>query len=109
IKTVQQRGAAVIKARGSSSAASAANAIIDSVRSIHEPTPAGETFSAAVCSDGSYGVDQGLISSFPLTSDATTWSIVPGQQHNEFAAEKIAASVAELRSERDMVRDLLPG
>jgi malate dehydrogenase len=108
IKTVQQRGAAVIKARGSSSAASAANAIIDSVRSIHEPTLAGESFSAAVCSDGSYGVDQGLISSFPLTSDATTWSIVPGQQHNEFAAEKIAASVAELRSERDMVRDLLP-
>ena len=109
IKTVQQRGAAVIKARGSSSAASAANAIIDSVRSIHQPTSAGESFSAAVCSDGSYGVDQGLISSFPLTSDGTSWSIVPGQQHNEFATEKIAASVAELRSERDMVRDLLPG
>ena len=109
IQTVQQRGAAVIKARGSSSAASAANAIIGSVRSINEPTPGGASFSAAVCSDGSYGVDEGLISSFPLTSDGTTWSIVEGQQHNEFAAEKIAASVAELRTERDIVADLLPG
>ncbi|MEE3364704.1 MAG: malate dehydrogenase, partial [Planctomycetota bacterium] len=109
IKTVQQRGAAVIRARGASSAASAANAIIDSVKSINNPTAAGDSFSAAVCSDGSYGVDQGLISSFPLTSDGTSLSIVTGLEHNEFGAEKLAATVAELRSERDMVRDLLPG
>ena len=107
IKSVQQRGAAVIKARGASSAASAANAIIDSVRSINAPTADGDSFSAAVCSDGSYGVDQGLISSFPLTSDGTTWSVAPGLEHNEFGAEKLAATVAELSSERDMVRDLL--
>ena len=107
IKSVQQRGAAVIKARGASSAASAANAVIDNVRSIHCPTSAGDSFSAAVCSDGSYGVDQGLISSFPLTSDGTTWSVVTGLEHNEFGAEKLAATVDELRSERDMVRDLL--
>ncbi|HAA48616.1 MAG TPA: malate dehydrogenase, partial [Planctomycetaceae bacterium] len=109
IKTVQQRGAAVIRSRGASSAASAANAIIDSVKSINTPTAAGDSFSAAVCSDGSYGVDQGLISSFPLTSDGNSWSVVTGQEHNEFGAEKLAATIAELRSERDMVRDLLPG
>lgn len=109
ITTVQQRGATVIKARGASSAASAANAIIDSVRAINEPTVDGHSFSAAVCSDGSYGVDEGLISSFPLTSDGTTWSIVAGREHNEFATEKIAATLAELSSERDTVKDLLPG
>ena len=109
IKTVQQRGAAVIRSRGAASAASAANAIIDSVKSINTPTAAGDSFSAAVCSDGSYGVDQGLISSFPLTSDGNSWSVVTGQEHNEFGAEKLAATIAELRSERDMVRDLLPG
>jgi malate dehydrogenase len=107
IKTVQQRGGAVIKSRGASSAASAANAIIDSVKSIVTPTAAGSSFSAAVCSDGSYGVEQGLISSFPLASDGTSWSVVGGLQHNEFGAEKLAATVAELKSERDMVRDLL--
>ena len=107
IETVQQRGAAVIKARGASSAASAANAAIDSIRSIVNPTAQGETFSAAVCSDGSYGVDEGLISSFPLTSDGVSWQIVQGVEHSDFAAEKLAATVAELRSERDTVKDLL--
>jgi len=107
IATVQQRGAAVIKARGASSAASAANAALDSLKSIATPTPAGNTFSAAVCSDGSYGVDAGLISSFPLTSDGKTWKIVPGLEHNEFARGKIDASVAELRDERKTVEDLL--
>ncbi len=109
IKTVQQRGAAVIKARGASSAASAANAAIGSVKSIITPTPAGESFSAAICSDGSYGVDEGLISSFPLTSDGKSWSIVAGREHNDFAQEKLDATIAELRSERDTVKDLLPG
>ncbi len=107
IATVQQRGAAVIKARGASSAASAANAVIDSLRSISHPTAAGTTFSAAICSDGSYGVDEGLISSFPLTSDGTTWKIVPGIEHNAFAREKLNATVAELRDERKTVEDLL--
>ena len=107
IETVQKRGAAVIKARGASSAASAANAALDNLVSIANPTPAGETFSAAVYSDGSYGADEGLISSFPLTSDGVSWSIVQGLEHNDFAREKIEASIAELRTERDTVKDLL--
>lgn len=107
ISTVQKRGAAIIAARGASSAASAANAIIDNVKAITNPTADGASFSAAVCSDGSYGVDEGLISSFPLTSDGSNWSIVEGLSHNEFAQAKIDATVAELREERDTVRDLL--
>ena len=107
IATVQKRGAAIISARGASSAASAANAIIDSLKAIAGPTAPGESFSAAVCSDGSYGVDEGLISSFPLTSDGVSWSIVGEREHNDFAREKLAATVAELRSERDTVSDLL--
>lgn len=109
IETVQKRGAAVIQARGASSAASAANAAIDSIKSIISQTPAGESFSAAICSDGSYGVDEGLISSFPLSSDGSTWKIAQGIEHNAFAQEKIDATVAELLSERDTVKDLLPG
>jgi len=109
LATVQQRGAAVIKARGASSAASAANAIIDSLRSIHFPTPPGQWFSSAVASDGSYGVDAGLISSFPLSTDGQTHSIVKGLEHNEFARNKIAQSVAELRDESQTVADLLRG
>ena len=108
ISTVQKRGAAVIKARGASSAASAANAALDNVRDIFFPTPEGQTFSSAVCSDGSYGIDEGLIAGFPLTSDGSNWSIAQGFEHNEFAQEKIAATVAELKGERDTVRDLLP-
>ncbi|MEX0716395.1 MAG: malate dehydrogenase [Planctomycetaceae bacterium] len=108
IETVQQRGAAVIKARGASSAASAANAALESLWHIAHPTPQSETFSAAVCSDGSYGVDEGLISSFPLTSDGVSWSIVQGLEHGDFSRKKIEATVAELRQERDTVRDLLP-
>lgn len=107
ISTVQKRGAAIIEARGASSAASAANAILDTVKAASNPTAPGATFSAAVCSDGSYGVDEGLISSFPLTSDGKNWSIVQGQSHSEFAQAKIDATVAELREERDTVKDLL--
>lgn len=109
VATVQQRGAAVIKARGASSAASAANAIIDNLKSIHHPTPAGKSFSAAVCSDGSYGVDAGLISSFPLTTDGKSWKVVQGLTHNSWALEKIAATVKELREEKQTIADLLPG
>jgi malate dehydrogenase len=108
ISKVQKRGAEVIAARGASSAASAANAALDNVRDILTPTPAGQTFSAAVCSDGSYGVEEGLISSFPVTSDGSTWTIAQGFEHNEFARQKIDATVAELKTERDTVKDLLP-
>jgi malate dehydrogenase len=108
IETVQKRGAAVIAARGASSAASAANAALGTLKSIVAPTPAGESFSAAVCSDGSYGTDDGLISSFPLTSDGSKCSIVQGIEHDDFARAKIDATIAELRSERDTVKDLLP-
>ena len=107
ISTVQKRGAAIIKARGASSAASAANGIIDSVKCIANPTAAGESFSAAVCSDGSYGMDEGLICGFPLTSDGENWSIVQGLEHNDFAKSKIQATLEELRMERDTVKDLL--
>jgi malate dehydrogenase len=108
IETVQKRGAAVIKARGASSAASAANAALGSIRCMITPTPKGSSFSAAVCSDGSYGIDEGLISSFPLTTDGQGWTIVQGLEHNAFAQEKLDATVAELRQERDTVKDLLP-
>ena len=107
ISTVQKRGAAIIEARGASSAASAANAILDTVKAVANPTAPGATFSAAVCSDGSYGVDEGLISSFPLTSDGNGWSVVQDQNHNEFAQAKIDATVAELKEERETVKDLL--
>lgn len=108
IEIVQKRGATVIKARGASSAASAANAALDNVRDIFSPTTEGQTFSAAVCSDGSYGIDEGLIAGFPLTSDGSNWSIAQGFEHNDFARAKIEATVAELRTERDTVKDLLP-
>ncbi|HVW02142.1 MAG TPA: malate dehydrogenase [Planctomycetaceae bacterium] len=109
INIVQQRGAAVIKARGASSAASAANAALDTVKAVVRPTASGSCFSAAVCSDGSYGVDEGLISSFPLTTDGKNWKIIQGIEHNAFAKSKIDATVAELRSERETVSDLLKG
>ena len=109
ITAVQNRGATVIKARGASSAASAANAALDGICDILNPTPEGQSFSAAVCSNGAYGVDEGLIASVPLTSDGSTWSVVEGLEHNEFAQAKIDATIAELRGERDTVKDLLPG
>jgi malate dehydrogenase len=108
IKTVQQRGAAIINARGASSAASAANAIVDTVVSLTTPTPAGEFHSVCVCSDGSYGVDEGLISSFPIRSDGMKWEIVQDVPLNDFSRAKIEASVAELKEERDAVAGLLP-
>lgn len=108
IPIVQKRGAAVIEARGSSSAASAANGIVDHVRSLTNPTPAGDWFSAAVCSDGSYGVDAGLISSFPCRSKGDgTWEIVQGLDIDAFSRAKIDASLEELRQERSVVADLL--
>jgi malate dehydrogenase len=107
LTTVQKRGAAVIEARGASSAASAANAALDTITAVLNPTEDGDCFSAAVCSDGSYGVDEGLIFGYPLTTDGTTWSIKQGIEHDEFAQGKIAATLDELRTERDTVKDLL--
>lgn len=107
ISTVQQRGAAIIKARGASSAASAANAVVDTVSSIVTPTPAGDWNSVALCSDGSYGVSKGLIASFPTVSDGKTVSVVQDVPVNEFSRGKIDATVAELDEERTLVQDLL--
>lgn len=108
IPQVQQRGAAVIAARGASSAFSAAQALVDHVRSLVTPTPKGDCFSAAVVSDGSYGVPKGLVSSFPLHSKGDgAFQIVPNVPLDEFAKEKIAATIAELEKERDLVKDLL--
>jgi malate dehydrogenase len=105
---VQQRGAAIIKARGSSSAASAANAAIDTVRSLVTPTPAGDWFSVAICSDGSYGIPKGIIASMPIRSDGKKWSVVPGVPVNEFSRGKIDASVKELQEEISLVSELVP-
>src|SRR5712692_1778627 len=107
ISTVQQRGAAVIQARGLSSAASAANAVVDSVRSILEPTPAGDWHSVCVCSDGSYGIEKGLICSFPIRSNGQRLEIVKGLPPNDFSRVKIEATVNELKEERSLVSELL--
>ena len=109
IPTVQQRGAAIIKARGASSAASAANAAIDTVRSLTTPTAEGDWNSVCVASDGSYGTKEGLITSFPVRSDGEKWEIVQDVPINEFARGKIDASINELDEERNLVSDLLPG
>ena len=109
ISTVQQRGAAIIKARGASSAGSAANAIIDTVRSIIEPTVAGDWHSVCLCSDGSYGIGQGLICSFPIHSNGRKLQVVQGLPLDQFSRAKIDASVNELEEERALVAELLPG
>lgn len=108
ISTVQQRGAAIIKARGASSAASAANAVVDTVRSVVNPTPAGDWTSICVCSDGSYGLEKGLITSFPIRSDGKKLEVVQGVPLNDFAKGKIAATINELKEEREMVKELIP-
>ncbi len=109
ISTVQQRGAAIIKARGQSSAASAANAVVDTVRSLVTPTPAGDWTSVAVCSPGdAYGIEAGLMCSFPIrTEDGKSWQIVPGLPVNEFSQTRIDATVAELKEEKTLVAELL--
>src|SRR4051812_12382659 len=93
IPTVQQRGAAIIKARGLSSAASAANAVVDTVRSIAQDTPASDWHSIAVCSDGSYGAEEGLICGYPIRAKGGNWEIVQGLPINEFSRERIDKSV----------------
>src|SRR5437762_9077789 len=107
IATVQQRGAAVIKARGLSSAGSAANAVIDTVFSLANDTPGNDWHSVAVCSDGSYDVEKGLISSFPVRVRGGKWEIVQGVRINDFSRAKIDASIAELKEEKSLVAELL--
>jgi len=107
IATVQQRGAAVIKARGLSSAGSAANAVIDTVFSLTNDTPGNDWHSVAVCSDGSYDVEKGLISSFPVRVRGGKWEIVQELPINDFSRTKIDASVAELKEEKSLVAELL--
>jgi malate dehydrogenase len=107
IPTVQQRGAGVIKARGSSSAASAANGVVDTVRSLTTPTPSGDWHSVAVSSEGSYGVEKGLISSFPIHTADNSREVVQNVPINDFSRQKIDASVNELKEERAMVSELL--
>jgi malate dehydrogenase len=106
IPTVQQRGAAIIEARGLSSAASAANAAIDHMRDWALGTPEGDWVSMAIPSDGSYGVPEGLISSFPVTCANGEYTIVQGLELDEFSRARIDASVAELSEERDAVAEL---
>jgi malate dehydrogenase len=109
IPAVQQRGAAVIAARGASSAFSAAQALVDHVNALVATTPSDDWFSAAVVSDGSYGVGEGIVSSFPLRSKGDSgYEIVKNVPLNQFANGKLAATIAELEKERDLVKDLLP-
>lgn len=107
IPTVQQRGAAIIKARGLSSAASAANAAIDTVANIIRPTASDDVFSVGVCSQGEYGIEPGLIYSYPIKSDGQKLTIVEGLEINEFSQQKIKETEAELSEEKVMVSDLL--
>jgi malate dehydrogenase len=109
ITSVQQRGAAILKARGASSAASAAVAIVDSVSSIIKPTHASDWHSLCVCSDGSYGVEPGLISSFPIHSDGHELEVVQGLPLNEFSRARIDVTVNELKEEKAMVSELVGG
>src|SRR5438552_12196828 len=109
IPAVQQRGAAIIKARGSSSAGSAANAIVDTIRSLNSDAAEGDWNSVAVCSDGSYGVEEGLICSSPVRSSSGKWEIVKDVPLNEFGRAKFDASVAEMNEEKSLVSELIGG
>jgi len=106
ISTVQKRGAAIIEARGLSSAASAANAAIDSINSVWHPTPAGDIASLAVISKGEYGAPEGLIFGFPVISDGTSWRVEEGVALDDFAKAKIKITTDELISERDEITGL---
>jgi len=107
IAAVQQRGAAIIKARGLSSAGSAANAVVDTVRFLTNDTPRDDWHSVAICSDGSYGVEKDLISSFPVRVRGGKWEIVQKLPINDFSRDKIDKSVAELKEEKSEVSQLL--
>ena len=106
ISTVQKRGAAIIKARGSSSAASAANAVVDSIYDMTHDTPEGESFSVCRTSAGEYGIEEGLIFSYPCRTGAGKVSTIEGIAHNNFGLEKIKITHEELCAERDAVKSL---
>ncbi len=106
IPVVQKRGSAIIEARGASSAASAANAAIDSVRALSSDTAGDDFYSVCRCSNGEYGVDEGLIFSFPSRTEGGKNVVVTGIEHNAFGQEKIKATLDELRGERDAVKEL---
>ncbi|MDP0499730.1 MAG: malate dehydrogenase [Verrucomicrobiota bacterium JB022] len=106
VPTVGKRGAAIIEARGASSAASAANALIDTVRSLYFPTPEGDFHSVCVHSNGEYGMEKGLITSFPIRSNGENWEIVEGLDLNEYSRAQIQKSIDELKGERDTVKSL---
>jgi malate dehydrogenase len=108
VKTVQTRGAKVIEARGLSSAGSAANAAIDSVRSIREATPWGDWHSLAVVSHGEYGVPEWLQFGFPVRSDGTNWEVVTGLEHDDDAMDRIRKTTQELMQEQELVKELVP-
>jgi malate dehydrogenase len=108
IPTVQQRGAAIIKARGASSAASAASAAIDHMRDWALGTPKGSWVSMAVAADGSYGIKPGIIYGYPVTCSKGQWKIVKGLKLDDFSKQRMLATEAELREEREGVKDLLP-
>ena len=108
IPVIQKRGAAIIEARGASSAASAANAIVDTVRALTTPTPAGDCFSVATCSAGAYGIEPGLLFSFPTRCTDGSRSVIPDWTFDEFSRAKIVATENELKEERAMVAELLP-
>src|SRR5437899_6330573 len=107
IAAVQQRGAAIIKARGLSSAGSAANAVVDTVYSLTNDTPDNDWHSVAICSDGSYDVEKGLVSSFPIRVRGGKCEIVQGVPINDFSRAKIDASVAELKEEKSLVSEFI--
>jgi malate dehydrogenase len=109
LETVQKRGAAVIEKRGASSAASAAHAALDSVRSVVTPTPDGDWHSLAMASRGEYGVPEGLQFGYPVRSDGSVASIVEGIEHDAWAQERINVTTDELLQERAEVQELLPG
>ena len=104
--TVQDRGAAIIKARGSSSAASAANGVIDGIHNLTFDTPKDTTFSMGICSTGQYDIDEGLIFSFPCRTQKGRLNVVEGIRHNEFGEEKIKATLKELSEEKNAVKQL---
>ncbi len=106
LATVQKRGAAIIKARGFSSAASAANAIVRGVYHLTHETNSGETYSMCLCSNGQYNVDEGLIFSFPCRTENGKIKVVEGITHNQFGTDKFQATLNELKSERDSVKEM---
>ncbi len=107
VAAVQQRGAAIIAARGASSAASAANAVVDSVRSVIEPTPEGDNVALAVASEGQYDVPEGLQFGFPVVSDGSSWHVAEGFELDDYAREKLRITTDELLEERAAVQELL--